>query len=161
MSVPLPPYKELSPCNSVKVQMSWGFSGGLVVKNPPASQETQEIQVHSLEMDMAIPLQYSCLENPMDRGAWQAIVLVVYSPWGHKEWATTTGLSTSKPLSVRHGPATVLKARLWSQPSRRSQCPAQVAEKEEDGLRPRAHPPPQATLWLWHLKGWGPPRAEL
>ena len=23
------------------------------------------------------PLQYSCLENPMDRGAWQG-------PWGHK-----------------------------------------------------------------------------
>ena len=27
------------------------------------------------------PLQYSCLENPMDRGAWQA----TYSPWGRKE----------------------------------------------------------------------------
>ena len=25
------------------------------------------------------PLQYSCLENPMDRGAWRA-----YSPWGRK-----------------------------------------------------------------------------
>ena len=25
------------------------------------------------------PLQYTCLENPMDRGAWQAIVL-----WDHK-----------------------------------------------------------------------------
>ena len=25
------------------------------------------------------PLLYSCLENAMDRGAWQA------SPWGHKE----------------------------------------------------------------------------
>ena len=24
------------------------------------------------------PLQYSCLENPMDRGAWRA-------PWSHKE----------------------------------------------------------------------------
>ena len=24
--------------------------------------------------------QYSCLENPMDRGAWQG-----YSPWGHQE----------------------------------------------------------------------------
>ena len=24
------------------------------------------------------PLQYSCLRNPMDRGAWQATV----SPWG-------------------------------------------------------------------------------
>ena len=29
------------------------------------------------------PLQYSCLENPMDRGARQA------SPWGHKESDTT------------------------------------------------------------------------
>ena len=27
------------------------------------------------------PLQYSCLENPMDRGAWWA----TYSPWGCKE----------------------------------------------------------------------------
>ena len=27
------------------------------------------------------PLQYSCLENPMHRGAWWA----TYSPWGHKE----------------------------------------------------------------------------
>ena len=26
------------------------------------------------------PLQYSCLENPTDRAAWQA----TYSPWGHK-----------------------------------------------------------------------------
>ena len=25
------------------------------------------------------PLQYSCLENPMDRGAWGG-----YSPWGYK-----------------------------------------------------------------------------
>ena len=30
------------------------------------------------------PLQYSCLENPMDRGAW--------CPWGHKEWDTTERL---------------------------------------------------------------------
>ena len=29
------------------------------------------------------PLQYSCLENPMDRGAWRA------SPWGGKELDTT------------------------------------------------------------------------
>ena len=27
------------------------------------------------------PVQYSCLENSVDRGAWQAI----YSPWGRKE----------------------------------------------------------------------------
>ena len=26
-------------------------------------------------------LQYSCLEDPMDRGVWWA----AYSPWGHKQ----------------------------------------------------------------------------
>ena len=36
------------------------------------------------------PLQYSCLENSMDRGTWQA----TYSPWGCKESDTTEQLST-------------------------------------------------------------------
>ena len=27
------------------------------------------------------PLQYSCLENPMDRGAWKAIVHKVANSW--------------------------------------------------------------------------------
>ena len=31
------------------------------------------------------PLQYSCLENPMDIGAWQAMV----SPQGHKQQGRT------------------------------------------------------------------------
>ena len=35
------------------------------------------------------PLQYSCLGNPMDRGAWRG-----YSPWGHKE------LDTTEPLTL-------------------------------------------------------------
>ena len=33
-----------------------------------------------LEKEMSTLLQYSCLGNPMDRGAWQG-----YSPWDHKE----------------------------------------------------------------------------
>ena len=43
-------------------------------------QETKERQVQSLgqedplEKEMENPLQYSCLGNPMDRGAWQATV---------------------------------------------------------------------------------------
>ena len=36
------------------------------------------------------PLQYSYLENPMDRGAW-----VGYRPWGHKEWDSTELLALS------------------------------------------------------------------
>jgi len=35
----------------------------------------------SPEEENGNPLQYSCLENPMDRGPWQA----TYSPWGRKE----------------------------------------------------------------------------
>ena len=37
------------------------------------------------------PLQDSCLENPMDRGAWQ----VTLSPWGHKKSDTTEQLTTN------------------------------------------------------------------
>ena len=50
------------------------------------------------------PLQYSCLENPMNRGAWWAT-----SPQGHKESDTTERLhfhvscrpSTSQLTSVK------------------------------------------------------------
>ena len=35
------------------------------------------------------PLQYSCLENPMDRGTWWATVRGTQSPWGHEELDTT------------------------------------------------------------------------
>ena len=45
-----------------------------MVKNLPAMQETQ---VQSLGEGNGNPLQYSCLENPMDRGAWWATVHAV------------------------------------------------------------------------------------
>ena len=48
------------------------------VKNPPTKQEMQKTCVQSLGQEDLLeegnPLQYSCLENPMDRGAWRAIV---------------------------------------------------------------------------------------
>ena len=50
------------------------------VKNLPAMQESQERQVQSLgredplEEENGNPLQYSCLKNSMNRGAWQATV---------------------------------------------------------------------------------------
>ena len=49
-----------------------------MVKSLPAIQETQVQSLgceDPLEKTMATnPLQYSCLQNPMDRGAWQATV---------------------------------------------------------------------------------------
>ena len=46
-----------------------------MVKNLPAMQETwvwSQGQEEPLEKRMAYPLQYSCLENSMERGAWWA-----------------------------------------------------------------------------------------
>ena len=49
----------------------FGFPGGSEVTNLPAMQETQEMRVQSLgrEDPLEDPLQCSCLENSMDRGA--------------------------------------------------------------------------------------------
>ena len=53
------------------------FPGGSVVKNPPANagdvNSIPELGRSSGEGN-GNPLQYSCLENSMDREAWQAIV---------------------------------------------------------------------------------------
>ena len=54
-----------------------GFPGGSVVKNPPGNVgDTDSIpgSGRSPGEENGNPLQYSCLGNPMDRGAWQAIV---------------------------------------------------------------------------------------
>ena len=55
----------------------WGFPGGSVVKNPSANAEDMCLisgSGRSLGEGNGNPLQYSCLGNPMDRGAWWAIV---------------------------------------------------------------------------------------
>ena len=71
-----------------KEEMGEGFSGGSDGKNntynvgdlgsiPGSGRSPGEGNGNAL--------QYSCLENPMDGGAWWA----TYSPWGHKESDTT------------------------------------------------------------------------
>ena len=68
------------------------FPFGSVAKNPPAVQETQEAQVWSLGLGRSPrggsgnPLQYSCWENPVDRGAWWATVHGVAKSW---TWLST------------------------------------------------------------------------
>ena len=57
-----------------------GFPGGVVVKNPPANAgDTGDAgsilgSGRSFGEGSGNPLQYSCLEKHMDRGAWLAIV---------------------------------------------------------------------------------------
>ena len=53
-----------------------GFPGGSVVENLPATPgDLGSIPVwgRSPGGGNGNPLQYACLENPTDRGAWQAI----------------------------------------------------------------------------------------
>ena len=58
--------------------LNMGFPGGAVVRNPPAN--AGDIRDEGLIPGWGRspggghrnPLQYSCLENPMDRGAWWA-----------------------------------------------------------------------------------------
>ena len=61
--------------------MDIGFPGGSAVKNLPANAGDTGL-IPGLGRfpgkGNGNPLQYSCLGNPMDRGAWQA------SPWGCK-----------------------------------------------------------------------------
>ena len=70
------------------------------VKNLPAMRETQ---VPSLGQEdprgegNGNLLQYSCLENPMDRGAWRATV-----HGGRKESDTTERLKTSTSNEYTH-----------------------------------------------------------
>ena len=51
----------------------WGFYGGSAVNNPPADAGDVGLIPgwgRSPGDGTDNPLQYSCLDNPMDRGAW-------------------------------------------------------------------------------------------
>ena len=82
-----------------------------MVKNLPPIQETQETQVQCLDGEISPgegnsnPLQYSCLDNSMDRGAWWATVHEG-SPWGLKESDMTEQLhmhilTNKKVISIK------------------------------------------------------------
>ena len=65
----------------------WGFPGGAVVKSSPANAG-DAIDTGSIPGSGRFPggghsnpLQYSCLENATDRGAWQAAVYRVAQSW--------------------------------------------------------------------------------
>ena len=68
------------------------FPGGSVIKKPPANAGDwgDAVSIPGSEISPGVgsgnPLQYSCLENPMDRGVWQTIVRGVtkcQNDWAH------------------------------------------------------------------------------
>ena len=65
----------------------WCFPGGKEVKNPPSNAgDTRNMGLipgagRSPEVGNGNPLQYFCLGNPTDRGAWGATVHGVAKSW--------------------------------------------------------------------------------
>ena len=62
--------------NQGTVSHRLGFQGDSAIKNPPASAGALgsiPVSGRSPGEGNGYPLQYSCLENPMDRGAWQSL----------------------------------------------------------------------------------------
>ena len=79
--------------NSMTHLFKNGFPGGSVVNNLPANAgDTRDVGSipglgRSAGGGHGYPLQYSCLENPMDRGAWWAAVHGVAESWTRLSWA--------------------------------------------------------------------------
>ena len=78
----------------IHVYVWLGFPGGTVIKNLPvnARDAGEAVSIPGLERSPGVgngnPLQYCCLDNPMDRGAWQATVHGVSKSWmGINDWA--------------------------------------------------------------------------
>ena len=69
----------------INIDIGGGFSDGLVVKNLPACRGCGfDLWVGKIPGEgNGNPLQYSCLGNPMDRGAWGAAVHEVAKRVGH------------------------------------------------------------------------------
>ena len=82
------PTLNLKPLQKIKSIYTWAPQVALVVKNPPANAGAiRDVGLIS-ELGRAPegghgnPLQYSCLENSMDRGVWMATVHdVTESDW--------------------------------------------------------------------------------
>ena len=90
----LPCYFKLYPISYLSLN---GFPGGTVVKNPPVNagdiRDADSIPEsgRSSAGGHGSPLQHSCLENPMDSGAWRAT--------GH--WVSESQTTTEATLHAR------------------------------------------------------------
>ena len=100
----------------------WAFLAAQTVKNLPTMQETWVRYLGGEgwcpEKENGYSLQYSCLENPMDKGVWRTTVYGV-ARVGH-DWVTNTFTQFSKCIvkwerqrGKSHATFCVRKKRKW------------------------------------------------
>ena len=119
-----------------------GFSGGSVIKILPANAGDMGLILgsgRSIGGGNGNPLQYSCLENSMDRGAWQDTVHGVTKEPDTTEqlnnillWATMN-VHTSSPWQVLLINHSLLSSWAWIWPQDLSQhcCPSAIIGPSE------------------------------
>ena len=105
-----------------------GFPGDSVVKNPPTNGLGR-----SSKEGHGNPLQYSCLENPMDRGAW---------------WATVQGITRAGHNRSNSAKTT---GPLRPQPCRDSGRKRRQVGSTERGAGREGGPPPCASVFCFQL----------
>ena len=94
--------------NWKSVYLFWASQVALVVKNPPANardvRDTSSIpgSGRSPGREHGNPVWYSCLENPMDRGAWQATVHGVAKSWTQLKRLSTAQQHTCLRVKAYH-----------------------------------------------------------
>ena len=108
-----------------KDSIELGFPADSVVKSQPASAgDTGDVRLIPRLGRLSgegngNPLQNSCLGNPLDRGAWRALVHGVIKSWTQLSDETTTKYSVSQKFysdfSIRHNGKTQVK--FWPTPS--------------------------------------------
>ena len=141
------------------------FPGGSVVKNPPANAGKASLIPRSGRSPgegNSNPLQYSCLGNPMDRGAWQVTVCGTA-----KELDKTEQLTQQQSTVYSSSPS----VPLWFQPPllESTQSPRRPVQKDTHGtwclltiFSTMVHffewhqerPPSEKTFSPQTLRGW-------
>ena len=110
------PWMQTQNCTSMLIP-SRASQVALVVKNLPAGDIRDSGSIpgsgRSLGGGHGNPLQYSCLENPMDRGAWRAIVhRVSKSPIWLKRLSAHVHWSWINPFFSGAIPGSIVKTNI-------------------------------------------------
>ena len=150
--------------------LSGGFSGGSVVKSLPAIQETWVLSLGQGDLlweGNGNLLQYPCLRNPMDRGAWWATVLGVTGSWTRlRNWAKTFedtealvgsgggGVGREKQVSTKPLLLQQLRGSPWLErgcPGGVKRCPQWARSSLESSPRSPGPPAGGSNLCCWLL----------
>ena len=120
-----------------------------LVKNPPAKAgDTGDMSsISRLGIspggENGNPLQYSCLENPVDKGAWQATVYSIAKSWTQLNTSTEQGESKMKQEKKE---SETVRSQAWSEGS--------LKRSNERWLSVSIWLPVTGEFWIYYWVIW-------